>query len=155
QLLDEEEERAGVWVEKPSDWIVAREQREYALADAIHVLGSFPTRSFLEQGVDERKLHPLRLGVEVRGFRASAAVVAERRRRLRAGEPLRVLNVGTFCLRKGALDFVPLLRGLDLRRTCFRFVGPTANDAAHVRRALEGAAEFIGKRPQAELPAEY
>jgi hypothetical protein len=39
QLLDEEQNRAGAWIDKPSDWIVRREQREYELADAIHVLG--------------------------------------------------------------------------------------------------------------------
>jgi glycosyltransferase involved in cell wall biosynthesis len=155
QLLEEEEARAGVWVEKPSDWIVAREQREYALADAIHVLGRFPAQSFLERGVDAAKLHPLRLGVEVRAFRAPPAVVAERQRRLRAGGPVRVLNVGTFCLRKGALDYVALIREADPRRFCFRFVGPVASDAAHLRPDLEGRAEFPGKRPQAELPSEY
>ncbi len=155
QLLDEEEVRAGVWVEKPSDWIVAREQREYALADAIHLLGHFPLQSFLELGEDAEKLYTLHLGVDVRSFRAPAAVIAERKRRVRAGEPLRVLNVGTFCLRKGALDYVPLIRSSGPRRFCFRFVGPVASDALHLWRELKGEAEFVGKRPQAELPGEY
>lgn len=155
QLLDEEQDRVGVWIDKPSDWIVGREQREYELADAIHVLGRFSAHSFLEHGVEAAKLCPFRFGVDVQAFRAAPGVLAERQRRLRAGEPLRVLNVGTFCLRKGAVDFAELIRRSDPQRVRYRFVGPTAADAAHLRKSLEGVAEFAGKRPQGGLPAEY
>jgi glycosyltransferase involved in cell wall biosynthesis len=155
QILSDEQVRAGVWTEKPSDWIVAREQREYESADAIVILGTFPERSFLDRGVDAGKLHRIHLGVNVRAFQASRTIVEERQRRIRGGQPLRVLNVGTFCLRKGALDFLTLIRATDRRRFQFRFVGPVSSDARRLWRDAKGLAEFVGKRPQDCLPAEY
>jgi glycosyltransferase involved in cell wall biosynthesis len=155
QILFAEQARAGAWTEKPSDWIVAREQREYELADGIIVLGTFPERSFLDRGIDAGKLHRTHLGVNVRAFQASPAVVADRQRRIRGGQPLRVLNVGTFCLRKGAFDFLTLMRAADRRRFHFRFVGPVSSDARRLWRDAKGLGEFVGKRPQDALPAEY
>src|SRR5207244_1024703 len=64
QILCDEEVRVGVWTEKPSPWILAREQREYELADAIIILGAFPERSFVERGVNSAKLYRIPLGVK-------------------------------------------------------------------------------------------
>ncbi len=155
RLLADEEARAGAWVEKPTDWIVARERREYALADRVHVLGGFSYRSFLEEGFPAERLVRIELGFDTKTFRATAEVREARRARLSAGAPLRVLNVGTFCLRKGALDFAAAIRRLDPGRFEFRFVGPVAADAARVAAQLAGRAEFAGPRPQAALPREY
>jgi glycosyltransferase involved in cell wall biosynthesis len=155
RLLDEEEARTGRPIDKPSDWIIAREEREYRLADTIHVLSGFAYQSFVEQGVDPGKLYRLGLGVDTRQFRASEAVMAERCRRLRAGGPLRVLNVGTFSCRKGAADFEEVIRRLGRGRFAFRFVGPVAWDARPYQHRLTGVAKFVGRRPQHQLPTEY
>ncbi len=155
QILADEQVRAGRWVERPSDWIVAREEREYALADGIVTLGTFAERSFLARRVEAGKLHRIRLGVSVRAFEAPAAVLEERRRRVRAGEPLRILNVGTFSLQKGAVDWLTVIRQADPRRFHFRFVGPVSGDAQPLCQEVRGVAEFAGKKPQATLPAEY
>lgn len=155
RLLDEEADRAGAWIDRPSDWIIAREQREYALADAIHVLSTFAERTFLEASVPADKIYQLQLGVQVDHFRAAPEALDARCRRLLEGAPISVLNVGTFCLRKGALDFLPIIEALANDGFTFRFVGPVAADAVPLRRRLAGRAEFVGKRPQDELPAHY
>jgi glycosyltransferase involved in cell wall biosynthesis len=154
ELLQAEEARAGRPVEKPSPWIIAREEREYQLADAIHVLSEFAHRSFVAQGVSPEKLYQLYLGVNTQVFAATDAVIEERCRRILAGEPLRVLNVSTFCCRKGAVDFAEVVRRLGTQRFAFRFVGPIAWDAQGIKDSMAGA-EFVGKRPQNELPREY
>jgi colanic acid/amylovoran biosynthesis glycosyltransferase len=155
QLLDEEELRAGVRVDKPSDWIVEREQREYELADRIFVLGDFAWRTFLDRGFPSWRLFQLRSGVQTRSFSALPETIADRERRILNGEPLCVLNVGTFCLRKGALDWVEIIRKLDPRCFRVRFVGPVSSDARHLMQAIHDKAEFCGKKPQAQLPGEY
>ena len=155
QLLDAEQARAGSWIDKPSDWIVAREQREYELADAIFVLGEFAYQSFLDLGFPPSKIYQLRSGVQTRAFRGSSEVIEERIRRIRSGQPLQIINIGTFCLRKGALDLVEVIRQTDPSRFRFRFVGPIASDAKHLRRRIEGLVEFQGKKPQMNLPGEY
>lgn len=155
RILDEEESRIGKRIDKPSDWIVARERREYCLADIIHVLSSFAYQSFVDEGVDPRKLFLLTLGVNTRQFRGSPAIIEERCRRILAGEPLRVLNVGTFSYQKGIADLANVILRLDASRFRFRFVGPVAHEARGLRQELDGKAEFRAKRPQRDLPREY
>lgn len=155
QILVDEQVRTGMRIEKPSDWIVAREQREYELADGIVVLGTFSERSFLSRGINASKLHSIHPGVNVGVFRATPAVIEERQRRIRGGQPLQVLNVGTFCLRKGAWDIVTLLRDADPQCFRFRFVGPVSSDASPLFQEVRTRADFLGKKPQACLPAEY
>jgi glycosyltransferase involved in cell wall biosynthesis len=155
RLLEEEQERVGLWVEKPSDWIVAREEREYALTDVIHVLSEFARKSFAEQGVPDEKVYMLRLGVRLSNFLPPQSVIEERMRRIRAGMPLRILSVGTFCCRKGAWDLCEVVRALRGGPFAFRFVGPVASDARRLARDLDKDAEFTGKRPQSELPRDY
>lgn len=155
RILEGEAARTGRPVARPSDWIVARETREYGLADMIHVLSGFAEASFVEQGVDPEKVYRLNLGVDVARFRAPPEVVRRRCERVLAGEPLRVLNVGPFSCRKGAWDWAAVLDELAGPRFHFRFVGPVAADAAGVADRLSGLGDFRGKVPQNRLPGEY
>jgi glycosyltransferase involved in cell wall biosynthesis len=91
----------------------------------------------------------------VAAFRAPPAAVTERARRLRAGEPLRVLNVGTFSYRKGMHDWAAVVRAVPPERFRFRFVGAVAPEAAALAGELRARMEFVGRVPQADLPAQY
>ncbi len=155
QILEEEQKRSGLWVEKPTNWIVAREEQEYRLADVIHVLSTFADRSFQEQGIPKEKLFHLLLGVSTNNFRATQDVIDARCERILRGGSIRVLNVGTFALRKGALDWIEILRQVGTKNHAFRFIGPVAADARRLRREAAQWATFIPKQPQHELPREY
>jgi glycosyltransferase involved in cell wall biosynthesis len=155
QILEAEEARSGRTIGKPSRWIIAREEREYDLADFIYVVSGFAFRSFVAQGVDPSKLFFLPLGVDTRVFRGRPEVIEARCRRILRGEPIRVLNVGAFSCRKGAQDFLEAIRGLQGEPFSFRFVGPVAADALSLQRGARELAEFVPKQPQNELPAQY
>ncbi|HLJ95085.1 MAG TPA: glycosyltransferase family 4 protein [Gemmataceae bacterium] len=155
QLLLEEERRAGCRLEKPSDWIIAREEREYTLADSIHVLSQFAADSFTAQGMDPGKLFLLPLGVSQQVFRARPEAVQARRQRVLAGAPLRVLNVGTFSYRKGVADIAEVVRDATASRFRFRFVGPVAKEAKSLYRQLEPHVDFVPKQPQDKLARDY
>jgi glycosyltransferase involved in cell wall biosynthesis len=155
QILEEEERRLERWVEKPSDWIIAREEREYALADIIHLLSTFAMRSFQDLHAEVDKLYHIWLGVQTSKFRPTPDVIEERCRRILSGAPLRVLYVGNFSSQKGVKDFETAIQALGTERFSFRFVGPVASDARPVARRLRRMATFTGKRPQFELPQEY
>src|SRR5207249_261590 len=91
RLLMEEEERTGIRQDRPSQWRIAREEREYALADRIIVLSSFARDTFIAEGVPAEKLALVPLGASLRRFRPPLEVVKARQRRLLEGGPLRVL----------------------------------------------------------------
>jgi glycosyltransferase involved in cell wall biosynthesis len=154
QLLLEEEQRAGVPIDKPDEWIIQREEREYLLADAVFVLSQFAQQSFIDQGFAAERLRVLPLGAQLSLFRPASAVIAERCSRMMANQPLRILMVGTFSLRKGAVDFVKIAANAGANFS-FRFVGAIGPDATALLKPAAPNIEFTPKQPQHELPPIY
>lgn len=155
RLLCEEERRTGIRQERPCAWTIAREEREYAAADVIRVLSSFTYDTFVDEGVQRSKLRLVLSGADLQKFRPSADVVDERVARIVRGDRLRVLNVGTFALRKGVWDTAAVIDQVadDFH---FRFIGPVAADGAAIAARLQTrGAEFVSKQPEASLPAAY
>ena len=154
ELLAEEEQRAGVKLEKPSAWLRAREAREYDLADLIFVLSTFAWQSFVSRGVDPARLRFMPLGSEVSRFRASEQTIRARSERIRSASPLRVLTVGTFSYRKGAMDLVEIARA-SCDFASFRFVGTVSTEAATLKSNSRKFIDFVAKVPQFDLPEHY
>ena len=154
QLLGDEQLRVGGPVDHPSPWMIAREQREYQLADRIVVLSTFAYQSFVAEDIRPEKLRFLPLGTEMSAFRPTSAVAASRRARVLSGARLRVLYVGGISWRKGFADLREIVRQIAGQFE-FRFVGPVWPEARDAVAAIEKQAEFISKKPQRELPAEY
>ncbi len=154
-LLEEEQKRTGSAQDRPSQWIIAREEREYMQADLISVPSTFARETFLKEGVDSSKVQILPLGVSASAFRPSPDIIEARCTRISSGEPLRVLNVGTLSYQKGLLDTASLIKQLGTERFEFRFVGPIATGASTLVRELHASASFVSKRPQKKLPHYY
>jgi glycosyltransferase involved in cell wall biosynthesis len=119
------------------------------------VLSTFAYNSFVAERFDRAKLSLLPLGTNTTMFRPTPEVVEARCRRIEAGEPLRVLYVGTPSLRKGLLDVAATIRKLKGGNFSWRFVGPVGAEAKAIKAELSAVAEFIPKQPQSELPKWY
>jgi glycosyltransferase involved in cell wall biosynthesis len=157
RLLADEAQRAGVAIDRPSPWMIAREMREYAQAERILVLSSFARQTFLDEGTSDDKLIVLPLGADVAAFRPAAGVAAARERRIRAGAPLRVVCVGTVSYQKGLAALAEVARRVDGRRIEMTIVGPALAESADVLRRLEDrpGVRVVGYVPQRDLPAIY
>lgn len=155
KLLLEEEERTGTKQDKPNPWILAREEREYALAELIVVLSSFSYKTFIEEGMNADKVKVLLSATRLDAFLPKAEIIEQRCERLLQNNPLRVLYVGTFCYRKGMWDIAKVIKELGNRRFEFRFVGPIAKEARRLASELKPYATFIHKQPQHDLPGFY
>jgi glycosyltransferase involved in cell wall biosynthesis len=153
--LREEAARSQCRIDRPAPWMVARETREYQLADTVLTLSSFARDTFVAEGVAAERVLKLPLGVDLRQFRPSREVVEERCRRIRAGLPLRVLTVGTLSFRKGLLDYARIVRSLSGKGFEFRFVGDVPPEARGVLPELAGKVELVPRQPQADLPKWY
>lgn len=153
-LLADEERRLGVPVEKPSPWMIAREEREYALADEIVVLSSFARRTFVEQGIDASRLAVMPLGLRTDIFTPGPGGLEERCRRILEGRPLNVLNVGTVSARKGVRDLVEIASSLR-ERMRFVAVADVTSDARAALAGANGALEIVGRVPEHDLIAKY
>jgi len=155
RLLAEEEQRTGHPLDRPTPWMLAREEREYQLADQIIVLSSFAQATFVAEGVAPERVMLVPLGVDTAAFRPIAQIVEERCRRILSGAPLRVLYTGTLLFRKGMLDFASVVRELRDEAFCFRLVGTAAPEVSGLLLELGQGATLVAKLPQHELPREY
>jgi glycosyltransferase involved in cell wall biosynthesis len=154
-ILREESARTGVMLDSPCDWMVEREEREYRMCDRVVVLSRFAWQSFVEAGVPAGKLAMLPLGVDLRAFRPSHEVLAERRRRIQSGAPLRVIYTGNLSFRKGLYDFDKIVRAVDPRRFHFQVIGSVAPEVAKFAAELPSSVELVPHQPEAKLPQWY
>jgi glycosyltransferase involved in cell wall biosynthesis len=67
-ILDEESARWGLRGKKVDPRVVAREEAEYAQADAITIPSEFARRTFIEMGVDREKIRKIPYGVRLDRF---------------------------------------------------------------------------------------
>ena len=158
KLLQQEEARAGVRIDKPTAWSIAREEREYARARRIVTLSTFSHASFQEHAELSHKAVLLVSAVDASRFRPDPGVVAERCRRIRNGDPLRVLNVGAFSFRKGARDLVDVaahFAGRETGKMEFRFVGDMPAETRTLRQRAAGLIDLLPRVPEFELVQHY
>jgi len=155
RLLEEEEARTGISLDKPSRLMIEREEREYELADYIVVLSTFCMKSFLEEGVSKNELILLPLGVSYSDFRPSPEMVETRFKRILSGEYLRVIFVGAVSLRKGMWDMLEIINSFTDQQIRFRFVGPVTPEVRNILPKIENSAEVISKQPHKELKYWY
>ena len=154
ELLAQEQVRTGRSLEKPSDWIMAREEREYELAHRVIVPSDFARRTFLERGAAPARVAVINLAWRARGFEADAPVIQQRVQRLHSGAPLRVLYTGMLSLRKGMHDLRAVLNALGHQME-FRLVGPVLDECRDFAKEAARVARVQDAVPQAELPAVY
>jgi colanic acid/amylovoran biosynthesis glycosyltransferase len=154
RLMEEEETRCGVPLEKPSAWMIAREEREYTMARRVITLSSFAKRSFIEQCVPPEKVTLLLSAVHVSRFRPDQKTIRARLDRLKNGHPLRVLTVGSFSMRKGAYDLLEIAKGMAGHMS-FRFVGDISAEALSFKHRAGSAIEFVPRVPEYELKQHY
>jgi glycosyltransferase involved in cell wall biosynthesis len=155
RLLYEESVRTGFTLEKPSELMLARETAEYRLATNINVLSPFAFDSFVKHGVPASKLNVLSLGVDVQQFSNPPEAKQARLERIHSGGKLRLLCVGSFCLRKGAALWDEFLRTETAQPFDVRFVGEINTDSREIYRRNQSKAEFVHRVPQHDLPKHY
>lgn len=141
-------------IDLPSTWMIRREMEEYRRSDHIATLSSYARSSFLSRGYSPGKIMLLPLGSDVSQFRPVRAIVDDRLKRLQSGALLSVLGTGSFCLRKGAIDFIAAARAMHGTMS-FRWVGNITPDAAALAAAARDVIEFCPRVPEQELPRHY
>jgi alpha-maltose-1-phosphate synthase len=145
-ILDEEYRRWGLSSRVFDERHLAREEAEYAVADAVTVPSEFARRSFIEMGVSPDKLVKIPYGVSLTRFQPSQPPSADH---------FDILFAGAVSLRKGVPYLLQAYRMLKHPRKRLRLIGHVHPDTPAVlqRIGLDGV-ELLGSQPQAKL-AEY
>lgn len=154
-ILKEEIDRSGVTTALPSDWMMTREEREYAAADRILVFSAFSKDSFIRRGVPAHKIGYIAPGLPDR-FRPDSTALQRRKQRILSGEPLNILFCGTLSIQKGLFDLAVILRELsDPSRFRFRLAGTAEREARPLIERNGLAAHMIGKIPHDRMLSLY
>lgn len=143
RIVSEEYRIWGLERQVVDPFFVAREEAEYAQADAISVPSSFSLRSFLEMGVPKEKLHRIPYGVRLDRFR-------------RVGEPpkdrFEVLFAGSVSLRKGVPYLLEAFNKLRHPRKRLRIVGAVSPEMQKLFSRFDLAdLEIVGRVPQGQM----
>ena len=145
RLLVEEYGRLGVPLPRFDSRMVANEEAEYAVADAIAVGSRFAMRSFVEMGFPAAKLRVTPYGVNLSSFRPCAE---------RAGN-FRVLYAGSFSIRKGLQYLLQAFRLADLPGSELIAIGGSTPDSASLlERFPTKNFTWKGIVPRDEVPRE-
>jgi starch synthase len=143
RIVSEEYQRWGVDLPVSDIRDTVREEKIYAMADAITVGSTFARRSFLEEGVQAEKVHVIPYGVRLEAF-------------ARATEPtddsFDVLFAGSISLRKGVPYLLEAFRQLRHPAKRLRLAGAMDASMKQVlsRLPLKNV-EFLGPLPRPEL----
>lgn len=145
RLLAEEYDRAGIALEPVHPRMIAREEAEYAKADAITVPSHFAARSFVESGVDPTKLHVIPYGVDLEYFQPTVP----------SDPDFRVLFVGQLSVRKGIGYLLKAFRQAKLPGARLVFVGsPTGETKALLGNDPLEDVEFTGAISREQVAAQ-
>jgi starch synthase len=122
---------------------IVREEKIYAVADAITVPSSFAARSFVEEGISPDKLHVIPYGVRLEQF-------------VRTGEPpsdrFEVLFAGSVSLRKGVPYLLEAFAQLKHPAKRLRIAGSMHPDMQTVLQRLpQDQVEILGPVSQKRL----
>ena len=113
-ILKEEFSRWGLPFDGPDPRFIEREELEYASADCITVPSAFSVKSFVASGVDPKKVHVLRYGVDLGEFFSTTTPASDR---------FDVLFAGGAGIRKGVPDLLTAFRDLKHPKKRLYFAG--------------------------------
>jgi glycosyltransferase involved in cell wall biosynthesis len=155
QLLEAEAIRTNISIDTPSTWMIAREKREYLLAEHINLPSSFAKRTFLEQGVTDDKISVTLLGVNSSQFRASREQINARCERILKNERIQTIFVGQAGFRKGIWDLGTVLHMEQSSNFDFTLVGTVIAEAKTFVAEFPTHARVVGHQPQNSLKEWY
>lgn len=121
-----------------------RLQAEWEAANRIMVNSAWTRSALVSEGVPSDKIHVVPIIYE-----ADPAHAAVKTRRM--GEPLRVLWLGTLCLRKGLPYAIEAARCLQGAPVTFTFAGPAQVDLSAID--WPDNVTYVGQVPRVEVPA--
>lgn len=120
-----------------------RLQAEWGAANRIMVNSAWTRSALVSEGVPSDKIHVVPIVYE-----ADPAHAAVKTRRI--DEPLRVLWLGTLCLRKGLPYAIEVARRLQSAPVTFTFAGPAQVDLSAIDWPEN--VTYVGQVPRAEVP---
>lgn len=145
-LLQEESKIWGLPFSKTTtpDWVIEKEDKEFAVADYVFIPSSSVKASLIKQGVPENKIFINPYGVDVSAFKPA----------VKKDDVFRVMQVGNITLGKGVLTLIEAFKLANIQNSELVFIGPgleTFGLKEKIDQLKTENIKFLGAVPQAEL----
>lgn len=144
RILQEEHERWALPYKHIDERVISQEQREYVECDIITVPSTFVYKSFISQGISEKKLRRISYGVELELFRPIK----------KQDEVFRVICVAEVSVRKGLLYMLQALEPLR-REIEVWIIGTVTTAIKPLLSRYEDRVRFFGPVPRSDLYEYY
>ncbi len=141
KILSEEYEKFGIKKEGMNPKTIRKVLAAFNEADYIYVPSLFVKRSFLDEGVPERKLIHIPFGVDLSQFRQTP----------KEDNIFRVVFVGGMILRKGVHYLLQAFSELNLPNSELLLIGAMDDEMKPFFKKYEGKYRYIGPQPYREL----
>jgi alpha-maltose-1-phosphate synthase len=142
-ILEEEYARWGFRKKRVDPRVIAREEAEYARADAITVPSEFAKQTFLEMGLDGSKVQRIPYGVRLDRFQKSGQP---------SSHTFDVLFAGTVSIRKGVPYLLEAFAKFKHPSKRLRLAGPVEQEMRSLLLRFDlSNVEILGRRTQGEL----
>lgn len=140
ELLQEEFDKFGMKYE-PHKPTIEKSIKEYNETDYIAVLSSFVKKSFIDNGIDEKKLLLLPSGIETGYFKQAD----------KEDNVFRIIFCGTTCIKKGVYYLLKAFKELNLKNSELWLIGGIHKDMSKIIGQFSGSYKDIGYVPKNEL----
>lgn len=145
RLLQGEYDHLGIHWEPTPAATVARELREYGLADRVFVPSLFVERTFLARGFPAARLFRNGFGVDVSRFTPGE----------KKDDVFRVIYAGSLCVRKGIHNLVRAFKEADIPNSELLLIGGGSPETNLLIGGDDSRIRRVGFIPRAELPHLY
>ena len=134
----------------PSQEIINKELEEYKLADYISVPSEFVKKTFLINGIDEKKIIKIPYGVDLEEFKIMNYQNRDKHK-------FKIISVGSISIRKGSHYLLKAFKELNLSNAELVFIGPIENDFKKIIKNFKNInnIKFIKKQKQSNLKSFY
>jgi glycosyltransferase involved in cell wall biosynthesis len=150
RLLEEEGRLHGLSMESDlaPEWIIEKEDLEFHTADRVMVLSQAASRSFIEEGIEGRKIFVNPCGVDLSRFTPPEKKV---------DDIFRIIYCGNISPRKGVHYLLQAFSELNLDHAELCLIGsaPTRSFSRLLARHQSGNVRFLGTFPHNELRQVY
>ncbi len=144
RILREEYDRQGIPFSGIDPRLIRREEAEYEAADIVTVPSTFVLNTFIEAGIDRKKMRLAPYGVDLSRFYPCAQ---------RSENAFRILFVGGVSVRKGISYLLNAFQQLQYERKYLTLVGSISPEVEDIIKSLrcDATISVMGHVPQERL----
>ncbi|MBI3591463.1 MAG: glycosyltransferase family 4 protein [Candidatus Melainabacteria bacterium] len=141
EILEEEYEKHGLKIKPIDERVVCEELANYLSADYISIPSKFAKQTYIDRGIDSKKLIQVPYGVDLKTFKSS----------LKEDKIFRVIFVGNLSLRKGVHYLLEAFSKLKLKNAELVLIGSVSPEIDQFLKKYRDCYRYLGVIPHVEL----